>query len=76
MSGGSRMPMPTLHKWLGIDLVEVSVIEKAVSALGGDLSILTLVVLSTWAIPGEGAAALIASMGASAIPSWTSARRI
>lgn len=61
------MPIPTLRKWLGIELVEVSFTEKAVAALGGGLSILVLVAISTWAIPDQGAAALIASMGASAV---------
>lgn len=67
MGGRSRMPLPTLRKWLGIELVEVSVTEKAVAALGGGLSILMLIALSTWVLPGEGAAAVIASMGASAV---------
>lgn len=61
------MPLPTLRKWIGIELVEVSVTEKAVAALGGALSILMLVTLSSWMLPGEGAAAIIASMGASAV---------
>ena len=61
------MPVLKLRQWLGIELIEVSLTEKAVSALGGGLAILTLITLSTYAIPGGGAAALIASMGASAV---------
>jgi CBS-domain-containing membrane protein len=61
------MPTPTLRHWLGIELVEVSPLEKAVAALGGGLSILILVLASSWVLPGEGAACVIASMGASAV---------
>lgn len=61
------MPIPKLRQWLGIELIEVSVTEKAVSILGGGLAILALIAISTYALPGGGAAALIASMGASAV---------
>lgn len=61
------MPIPKLRQWLGIELIEVSITEKAVSALGGGLAILTLIAISTYALPAGGAAALITSMGASAV---------
>ncbi len=61
------MPTPTLRHWLGIELVEVSPLEKAVAALGGGLSMLILVLTASWVLPEEGAACVIASMGASAV---------
>jgi CBS domain-containing membrane protein len=61
------MPLPHLRRWLGIELIEVSVTEKTVSTVGGGLAILALIALSTWALPASGAAALITSMGASAV---------
>ncbi len=61
------MPLPTLRKWLGIELIEVSFTEKIVAAVGGGLSILALIALTLWALLGEDAAALVASMGASAV---------
>lgn len=61
------MPLPKLRQWLGIELIEVSITEKAVSALGGGLAILALIAISTHALPAGGAAALITSMGASAV---------
>lgn len=61
------MPAPTLRHWLGIELVEVSPLEKAVAALGGGLSMLILVLTASWVLPGEGAVCVIASMGASAV---------
>lgn len=62
-----RMPKLTLHKWLGIELIEVSVSEKVVASLGGGLSILALIIFSRWALPEAGAMAVITSMGASAV---------
>lgn len=59
--------MSNLRRWLGIELIEVSVTEKTVSTLGGGLAILALIALSTSALPDGGAAALITSMGASAV---------
>jgi CBS-domain-containing membrane protein len=56
-----------LHNGLGIELIEVSVTEKLIAALGGGLSILTLIGLSRWAMPDAGATAIVASMGASAV---------
>jgi CBS domain-containing membrane protein len=61
------MPIPTLRKWLGIELIEVSATEKIVAAAGGGLAILVLVATSYWALPNEGATAVVASMGASAV---------
>lgn len=61
------MPTPTLRKWLGIELVEVSVTEKIVATLGGGLSMLILIGVSWWALPGDSAVAVVASMGASAV---------
>lgn len=61
------MPVPHLRRWLGIELIEVSVTEKTVSTVGGGLAILALIAISTWALPAGGAAALITSMGASAV---------
>lgn len=61
------MPIPTLRHWLGIELVEVSPLEKAVAALGGGLSMLILALTASWGLPGEGAVCVIASMGASAV---------
>ena len=59
--------MSTWTKWLGIELDEVSAKEKVVSATGGALAILLLVVLTRDALSLDGAAMLIASMGASAV---------
>lgn len=61
------MPTPTLRKWLGIELVEISITEKIVATLGGGLSMLILIGVSWWALPGDGVVAIVASMGASAV---------
>ena len=61
------MPIPTLRKWLGIELVEVSITEKLVAAAGGGLSILALIYFSYWALPISDAPVIISSMGASAV---------
>lgn len=61
------MPATKFRHWLGIELVEVSPLEKAVAALGGGLSILILVLTASWVLPGEDVACVIASMGASAV---------
>jgi len=56
-----------LRRWLVIEQIEVSVREQWVAALDGDLSILIVFGMSCWAVPGAGATAIIASMGASAV---------
>ena len=61
------MPLQTLRRWLGTELIEVSPVEKLVSAAGGALSIGLLSVITAWAMPQGGASVLIASMGASAV---------
>ena len=55
------------REWVGIEQIEVSVREQWIAALGGGLSMLILVGMSCWAVPGVGATAIIASMGASAV---------
>ena len=37
------MPLPTLRRWLGIELIEVSLAEKLVATLGSGLALLALV---------------------------------
>jgi CBS domain-containing membrane protein len=54
-------------KFLGIELVDVSLAEKLISTLGGGLSILMLTGVCLLALPYSGAALVIASMGASAV---------
>lgn len=61
------MVMMKLRKWFGVELVEVSLSEKLIAAIGGGLSILVLVSVSFWALPAPGAVAIITSMGASAV---------
>lgn len=56
-----------LHRWLGIELIEVSLAEKLVATLGGGLALLALVGITTQVVPGAGGRAVIASMGASAV---------
>lgn len=59
--------MEKLVKWFGIELDEVSAREKAVSALGGVVSLLILTVLTKSVLGLDGASMMIASMGASAV---------
>ena len=56
-----------LHRWLGIELIEVSLTEKLVATLGGGLALLALVGITTQVVPDAGGRAVIASMGASAV---------
>ncbi|HTH46245.1 MAG TPA: HPP family protein [Candidatus Limnocylindria bacterium] len=56
-----------IRRWLGVELVEVSPLEKAVSALGGTLSIFVLVAVTGWAGAAAGSIWVVASMGASAV---------
>ena len=53
--------------WLGIELDEVSPIEKLVSGLGGAVSVLLVILISDDALGLHGSAGLVASMGASAV---------
>ena len=53
--------------WIGLELIEVSYREKIVSALGGGLAILNLVLVSTCVLPVAESVAVITSMGASAV---------
>ncbi|MFD0894081.1 HPP family protein [Luteolibacter ambystomatis] len=55
------------RNWLGIELSPVSTKEKLLSMLGGFLSLLALVAISRSVLHLSGAAAVIASMGASAV---------
>lgn len=59
--------MTRFVNWLGIELVEVSAVEKLIATLGGGLSILVLMTLSRCVLSDTGAAAVVASMGASAV---------
>ena len=61
------MPLPRIGKWFGVELIAVSTTEKLVAAFGGGLAILALTGISSWALPEAGAAAIIGSMGASAV---------
>ena len=68
----SRRPSSTparfrFPSWLGVELVEISAKERLVAALGGGLSMLCLLGLSSWVFPQGGAEAFVASMGASAV---------
>lgn len=61
------MALPTLHKWLGIELIEIGWAERLLSALGSGLAIAVLIGIIHWQIPGGEGWAVAASMGASAI---------
>jgi len=61
------MALPTLRKWLGIELIEIGGVERVVSALGSGLAITLLVGIIHWQIPGGEGWAVAASMGASAV---------
>ncbi len=68
--GSSTRPSARLRglgDWLGIEIDEVSPTEKLVSGLGGALSIFLVILICDHALGLEGSAALIASMGASAV---------
>lgn len=54
-------------RWLGIELNVVSFTEKAVSGIGGFLAILSLILITGRVLDLTGSAAVIASMGASAV---------
>jgi CBS domain-containing membrane protein len=61
------MPRPSLRQWLGFELIEVSLKERLVAASGGALSLYLLIQIACCCLPGPQAAALVASMGASAV---------
>lgn len=61
------MPISHLRKILGVELVEVSFAEKMVAAIGGGVAILLLALFSFAAMPQGAGAAIVASMGASAV---------
>jgi len=61
------MALPTLRKWLGIELIEIGWVERVVSALGSGLAIAVLIGIIHWQIPGGEGWAVAASMGASAV---------
>ncbi|HEY1053473.1 MAG TPA: HPP family protein [Prosthecobacter sp.] len=61
------MPISYLRKIVGVELVEVSLTEKIVAAVGGGVAILLLACLSVAAMPQAAGAAIVASMGASAV---------
>ena len=61
------MFLPALRRWLGLEIVEISLAERVVSGAGAMLAMLMLIGISSWALPGMGALAVIASMGASAV---------
>jgi CBS-domain-containing membrane protein len=56
-----------LSQWLGVELDEVSLKEKLISAVGGFVAILGVLAVSELALGLEGAEMLIGSMGASAV---------
>lgn len=56
-----------LRKWLGIELIEVSVTEKLIAATGGGLAIFCLFHLTSWALAVPDSSAIVTSMGASAV---------
>jgi CBS-domain-containing membrane protein len=53
--------------WLGIELDEVSGREKAISAVGGTIAILAIYAASHHVLDLDGAAMIVATMGASAV---------
>lgn len=61
------MPISYLRKIVGVELVEVSLTEKIVAAVGGGVAILLLALFSFAAMPQGAGAAIVASMGASAV---------
>ncbi|MBB6053829.1 HPP family protein [Armatimonas rosea] len=61
------MSLRNAYKWLGVELVEVSRLEKSIALFGGGLAVFLVAVLSALALPAEGAVTVIASTGASAV---------
>jgi CBS-domain-containing membrane protein len=58
--------MSTARRWLGVELDEVSWVEKLVSAVGGGAAILVALLVCERVVE-EGSPLLVASMGASAV---------
>ena len=54
-------------KWLGVELVEVSVKEKLVSVIGSALAIYLVFLIARWALPANSVIGVVASMGATAV---------
>lgn len=61
------MSYPRFRKWLGVEMIEVSVLERVVSGAGAAVAMLVLLGVSSWVLPGMGALAVLGSMGASAV---------
>lgn len=61
------MPLPNVRRWLGIEIIEVSLTEKLVATFGGGLAFLALLGITGLILPGAGGAAVVASMGASTV---------
>lgn len=61
------MSFPIFRKWLGVEMIEVSVMERVVSGAGAAVAMLLLLGVSSWVLPGMGALAVLGSMGASAV---------
>lgn len=59
--------MKQLFKYIGVSNTSVSHTEKVISAVGGFVAILIILLISQWAVGSEGAAMIVASMGASAV---------
>jgi CBS domain-containing membrane protein len=55
------------QKWLGIELIAVNAGERLVATTGGGIAMLVLAFFSFAALPQCGAAAVVASMGASSV---------
>ncbi|MDM8545300.1 HPP family protein [Candidatus Venteria ishoeyi] len=59
--------MKILYKIIGLSNTPVSHIEKIISAIGGFLAILSILIISQWLVGAYAAAIIVASMGASAV---------
>lgn len=56
-----------IAKWLGVETIEVSSAEKAVSAIGAAIAIFALFGITRYGLSGMAVVGVIASMGASAV---------
>ena len=71
----ARTRWQTLLRLTGLELSPVSHVERLVSALGGFVGILAIMVISGHFVEGYGAALIVASMGESVLragpsPTW------